>query len=66
MRCDMVSDQETDTSYTMDTLFSDRFQTGSKEEHPRMQKLTVFLMISLLLMVFMIRDGGVEAKVSLY
>ena len=26
MRSDMVSDQETDTSYTMDTIFSVRFK----------------------------------------
>ena len=26
MKCDMVSDQETDTSCTMDTIFSDRFK----------------------------------------
>ena len=26
MKCDMASDQETDTSYTMDTIFSDRFK----------------------------------------
>ena len=63
MRCDMVSDQETDTSYTMDTIFSVRF----KRRTPRMQKLSVLVMMSLLLMVFMTRDaGGVEAKVSSY
>ena len=26
MKCDMASDQETNTSYTMDTIFSDRFK----------------------------------------
>ena len=49
----------------LDFLYLQTVARKKKLRKMQNSKLTVFLMMSLLLMVFMTRDAGVEAEVSL-